>query len=427
MSSKRVPAHVQILVAIALGVLCGAMTGTTAEIAGVAAVDVYAFFGELFLRALRMIVVPLVVASIATGVAGIGSIQGFGRLGLKTLAYYVVTTLIAVLLGMFLVTLIRPGAGGGLRAEELSDAAAAQLSTIGDRGFGDIVGVIQRFIPENVFEAAARDDMLGLIFFSILFGCCLSRLAPDRQAPVLSVLRGLYEVMLLITELVMLVAPIGVFALVAKVAATTGVDAIRNVALFFVTVLLGLVIQTFVILPLLMRLLAGINPVRHFRAMSPVLLTAFSTASSSATLPVTMECVEKRAGVSNRIASFVVPLGATVNMNGTALYECVAVLFIAQAYGIHLGFAAQFTVVVLALLTSIGVAGVPAASLVAIVIIMNAVGVPQEGLGLILAVDRILDMCRTSVNVFGDTCGAVIIARSEGETGVLESAETLKC
>jgi Na+/H+-dicarboxylate symporter len=154
--------------------------------------------------------------------------------------------------------------------------------------------------------------------------------------------------------------------------------------------------------------------------MSPVLLTAFSTASSSATLPVTMECVEKRAGVSNRIASFVVPLGATVNMNGTALYECVAVLFIAQAYGIQLGFGAQFTIVVLALLTSIGVAGVPTASLVAIVIIMKAVGVPAEGLGLILAVDRILDMCRTSVNVFGDTCGAVIIARSEGEKGVLE-------
>jgi Na+/H+-dicarboxylate symporter len=210
---------------------------------------------------------------------------------------------------------------------------------------------------------------------------------------------------------------------VAKVVATTGLESFRQVGLFFVTVLLGLGLHLFVVLPLLMRLLTGLNPFRHFQAMTPALLTAFSTASSSATLPLTMECVEKRAGVSNRTASFVLPLGATVNMDGTALYECVAVLFIAQMYGIELGFVSQITVVLLSLLTSIGVAGIPAASLVAIVIIMNAVGVPMEGLGLILAVDRVLDMCRTSVNIFSDSCGAVVIAHSEGEVNLLAGSK----
>jgi Na+/H+-dicarboxylate symporter len=216
-------------------------------------------------------------------------------------------------------------------------------------------------------------------------------------------------------------APIGVLALVAKVFATTGLDAIKPVFVFAVTVLLGLLLHTFITLPALLILLGRVKPTRHFKATAPAMITAFSTASSMATLPVTMDCVERRAGVSNRTASFVLPLGATINMDGTALYECVAVIFIAQAYGIEMGFATQFTVVLLALLTSIGVAGIPAASLVAIVIILNATGVPAEGIGMILAVDRILDMCRTTVNIFSDTCGAVIIAKSEGETGVLAS------
>jgi Na+/H+-dicarboxylate symporter len=238
---------------------------------------------------------------------------------------------------------------------------------------------------------------------------------------VVSFWRGVYEVMLMITDLVMRFAPIGVFALVAKVVATTGVDAFAQVALFAVTVLVALAVHLTVTLPLLLWMVGGVNPLRHFRAMAPALLTAFSTASSSATLPLTMECVEKRAGVSNRTTSFVLPLGATINMDGTALYECVAAVFIAQAYGIQLSFTAQSTIVILALLTSIGVAGIPAASLVAIVIILNAVGLPAEGIGLILAVDRVLDMCRTGVNIFSDSCGAVIIGRSEGETAILQA------
>jgi Na+/H+-dicarboxylate symporter len=272
-----------------------------------------------------------------------------------------------------------------------------------------------------VVKSAAEGDMLGLIFFSLLFGFFATRLPRDKQEPLVAVFRAIYDVMLMITDLVMRCAPLGVFALVAKVVATTGLDAFRQLALFFLTVLLGLGIHMFGVLPLVVRLLARLNPYRHFRAMTPALLTAFSTASSSATLPLTMECVEKRAGVSSRVSSFVLPLGATVNMDGTALYECVAAMFIAQVYGVELGFAAQFTIVLLALLTSIGVAGIPAASLVAIVIILHAVGLPAEGIGMILAVDRVLDMCRTSVNIFSDACGAVIIGRSEGESGILRA------
>jgi proton glutamate symport protein len=420
-SMKRWPLHIQILIAIGLAVLCGVLSGPTTGIGTMKWIDAYQFVGDLFLNALRMLVVPLVVSSVVIGVAGIGSIQGFGRLGIKTIAYYITTTFAAVLVGLILVNVIRPGVADNAAPPDagVSATAQTQLAKVEGRGLRDIADIFQRLVPQNVIRSAVEGDMLGLIFFSLLFGYFLSRLPDERQRPLLGVFQGLNDVMLLITELVMRFAPIGVFALVAKVVATTGLDAFRQVAIFFVTVVLGLAIHLFVVLPLMMRFLGRVNPMRHFRAMTPALLTAFSTASSSATLPMTMECVEKRAGVSKRTTSFVLPLGATVNMDGTALYECVAVLFIAQVYGIDLSFAAQVSVVVLALLTSIGVAGIPAASLVAIVIVMNAVGVPAEGLGLIFAVDRILDMCRTAVNVFSDSCGAVIIGRSEGERNIL--------
>ena len=419
---KRIPAHFQILLALALAVVAGLCTGTTARLGPVTAVELFGFVGELFLNALKMLVVPLVVSSVVTGIAGVGSVQGFGRLGLKTLAYYFMTTLLAVVLGLCLVNLIRPGDTNGERDEASSsmrESAAAQLAKTEGRGLADVANLLQRMIPQNVFKSAADGDMLGLIVFSLLFGFFLARLPAARQSPLLDAFRGFHDVMMLLTGLVMRFAPLGVFALVAKVVATTGLDAFRQLGWFFVTVLAGLVLHLLVVLPVLVRVLGRVSPRKHFRAMTPALLTAFSTASSSATLPLTLQCVEQRAGVSNRTASFVLPLGATVNMDGTALYECVAALFIAQWYGIELGLAAQLTVVLLALLTSVGVAGIPAASLVAIVIILQAVGLPAEGIGLILAVDRVLDMCRTAVNVFSDSCGAVIIGRSEGEQNIL--------
>jgi Na+/H+-dicarboxylate symporter len=218
-------------------------------------------------------------------------------------------------------------------------------------------------------------------------------------------------------------APIGIFGLVARVVADTGasrfLDLMEVLGLFFLSVILALAIHLLIVMPLILRFVAGVNPLRHYRAMAPALLTAFSTASSSATLPMTLECVEKNAGVSNRTSSFVLPLGSTVNMDGTALYECVAAMFIAQAYGLDLTFTQQFVIVLLALLTSIGVAGVPAASLVAITIILGYIGLPVEGIALIYVVDRLLDMCRTAVNVFSDSCGAVVIGRLEGEEAIL--------
>jgi len=286
-----------------------------------------------------------------------------------------------------------------------------------------VAGVFLSMVPANIVAAAANGQMLGLIFFSILFGFFMTRITEAYAESQYNFWQGVYETMMKITDWVMKFAPIGIFALVAKVIAGIDgddlTDMFQSLGLFFVSVVLALAAHAFIIMPLLLKIVGRVKPTRHYRAMSPALLTAFSTASSAATLPLTIECVEKNAGVSNRTSSFVLPLGATVNMDGTALYECVAVMFIAQAYGLELGFVTQFTIVIVALLTSIGVAAVPAASLVAITIILSTIGLPVEALGLILAVDRILDMFRTSVNVFSDSCGAVIIGRLEGEEGIL--------
>ena len=274
-------------------------------------------------------------------------------------------------------------------------------------------------IPINIVGAAADGEMLGLIFFSILFGYFLNFIPGDFAQTMQRFATGVFETMMRITMWVMRFTPIGVFGLVAAEVTQTGFNAFVPLLAFFFTALFSLLGHALITLPLLLWLIGGVNPWRHYRAMSPAMLTAFSTASSSATLPLTMECVEKNAGVSNRTTSFVLPLGATVNMDGTALYECVAAMFLAQAYGLQLGLVEQFTVVFVALTTSIGVAGIPAASLVAITIILSTIGLPVEAVGLILVTDRILDMIRTSINVFSDSCGAVIIARTEGETDIL--------
>lgn len=422
MNPLRLKLHWQILIALLLAIAAGSLSTPESRLFGVPVFATYTFLGTLFLNALMMLIVPLVVSSIITGMAGASQSAAFGRLGLKTLAYYLFTSLLAVLVGLLLVDLIRPGIVDGAPARELiglsADTGTVLQKTEG-KGAADIVNVFLRMVPTNIVHAAANGQLLGLIFFSLLFGFFMTRIH-DRYVDTMQIFwQGVFEVMMRITDWVMKFAPIGVFALVAKVIASTGFGAFQPLLAFMATVLLALAVHTFVTLPIVLRLVGGVDPRLHFRAMAPALLTAFSTASSSATLPVTMECTEKNAGVSNRTTSFVLPLGATVNMDGTALYECVAAMFIAQAYGLELTFATQFTIVLIALLTSIGVAGIPAASLVAIVVILGAIGLPAEGIGLILAVDRILDMCRTSVNVFSDSCGAVVIGRTEGETGIL--------
>lgn len=420
----RLAIHWQVLIALVLAVLAGWLSGTEGAIFGLRLYTVYDFVGTLFLNALKMLIIPLIVSSVIVGVGGVGG-GDLGKLGLKTVLYYLATTAIAVTLGLFMVNAVEPGIMNGTPASEVLGLSAESqdlVARVGDKDAGDLAGVLLRMFPPNLIEAAADNgQLLGVIVFSILFGIFLARL----NSPAVDTLRlfwqGVLDVMMAITDLIMRFAPLGVFALVAKVVASSGLEVFGSLAVFFLTVLAALVIHLFVVLPLMLRFVAGVNPLRHFKAMLPALLTAFSTSSSSATLPITMDCVEKNAGVSNRVTSFVLPLGATVNMDGTALYECVAVMFIAQAYGVDLSVAQQLLVVILALLTSVGVAGIPSASLVAIVVILGAFGLPAEAIGLIYAVDRVLDMARTSVNVFSDSVGAVVIGRSEGETDILRA------
>ena len=422
MGFLRLKLHWQILIAMALAVAAGLIVGPDGSLLGVSVYAAFDFVGQLFLNALKMLIVPLIVSSIIVGVAGVGDSENLGRLGGKTIGYYAMTSFFAIIVGLLVVNIIQPGVVEGTAEEVfgLNADASALEEQFADKGAGDIVGVFLRMIPTNVVAAASAGQMLGLIFFSILYGFFMTRIPNQFAEAQYDFWNGMFQIMMKITDLIMKFAPLGVFALVAKTVSSTGLEAFVPLAKFFFTVVLALGIHFAVTLPLLLRVLGRVSPLRHYRAVSPALLTAFSTASSSATLPITMDCVEKNAGVSNKTTSFVLPLGATVNMDGTALYECVAVMFIAQAYGIEMGLATQFTVVLLALLTSIGVAGIPAASLVAIAIILAAVGLPLEGIGLILAVDRILDMMRTAVNVTSDSAGAVIIAKSEGEEGILE-------
>jgi Na+/H+-dicarboxylate symporter len=414
--------HWQILIALLLAVLVGWAVSPDTSLFGISLLSIFDFVGKLFLNALKMIIVPLIVSSIIVGVSGLGSSDAFGRLGTKTLLYYVVTSTLAILIGITVVNIIQPGIVDGVPAKEILGFSADTsdvITKVEGKSASDVVGIFLRMIPTNIIRAAAEGQMLGLIFFSLLFGFFMTRIKQQTSQLLQSFWQGVFDVMMLITDLVMKFAPIGVFALVAKVVTISGIEAFKPLLTFFFTVLIALLIHIAVVMPLLLRFIGGVSPIKHYQAMAPALLTAFSTASSSATLPVTMDCVEDRAGVSNRVTSFVLPLGSTVNMDGTALYECVAAIFIAQAYGLDLTIATQFSIVVLALMTSIGVAGIPSASLVAIAIILAAIGLPAEGIGLILAVDRVLDMCRTSVNVFSDSCGAVIIGRTEGERDIL--------
>ena len=414
--------HWQILIALLLAVFIGWLVSPETSIFGVSLVSIFDFIGKLFLNALKMIIVPLIVSSIIMGVSNLGSGDAFGRLGGKTLGYYVVTSFFAIMIGITVVNIVQPGIVDGTPAKEmlgLSEDTSEVMMKVEGKSAGDVVGIFLRMIPTNIVKAASEGQMLGLIFFSLLFGFFMTRIKLETQKVLQTFWQGVFDVMMFITDLVMKFAPIGVFALVAKVVVISGFDAFRPLLTFFFTVIIALLIHIVIVMPLLLKFIGGVSPIKHYQAMAPALLTAFSTASSSATLPVTMDCVEDRAGVSNRVTSFVLPLGATVNMDGTALYECVAAIFIAQAYGLDLTFGTQVSIVVLALMTSIGVAGIPSASLVAIAIILAAIGLPAEGIGLILAVDRVLDMCRTAVNVFSDSCGAVIIGRTEGEKGIL--------
>jgi proton glutamate symport protein len=418
---------VPILVAMVAGALAGWLLGPDGSIGPVKLLPVFDLLGTLFINLLKMLIVPLILASVITGVAALGTGPDLGRLGGKTLGFYLLTTLIAVLIALMLVNLVEPGIQDGKPVRDmLALSADAEKVTEGVKSRADtgVLDTLRGVVPPNLVEAAANTKLLALVFFAVVFGFFLARIEQPFQGTVLGFWQGIFLIMMRMTGWVMTLAPIGVFALIAKVVAVSGFDGAGPLLLFAVCVVAGLALYAFVALPVLLVLVARVNPWRLYPAMAPALLTAFSTASSSATLPMSLQCLEKRAKVSERIAGFVMPLGASVNHAGSALYECAAAMFIAQAYGLHLSFATQFTVVVLALVTSMGIAGIPAASLVGIAIILAAVGLPAEAIGVLLVFDRILDMARTAVNVLADAACTVIVARLEGETDVL--AEPVK-
>lgn len=402
--------HWQILIGMILGVGLGLVSR---EFGFAHIVAHKLFIGDIFLRALKMVIVPLIVSSIITGVAQVGNSQNLGRLGAKTFVYYISTSLIAILTGLVMVNLIQPGVGAKLPFEAVPGEVRGDAAQLAETLLG--------IVPTNPVQAMVQGDMLAIIFFSLLVGFFITRVSGQYQSALSVFFQGFFEVMMRLTHFIILFAPLGVFGLTAATVSKTGASAFAPLASYMATVLASLLLHGLITLPLIVLLVGRVKPLAHIRAMLPALLTAFSTASSSATLPLTMECVEKRAGVSNKITSFVLPLGATINMDGTALYECVAAVFIAQVYGIDLSFGQQFVVVITALLVSIGAAGIPMAGLVMMTIVLNAVGLPDEGIGYIIAVDRILDMARTTVNVWSDMCGAVVVARTEGERLLVES------
>jgi proton glutamate symport protein len=413
-----------ILVAMAAGALVGYLLGPTGQVAGLDLLPLFDFLGTIFINMLKMVVVPLISASIITGVAALGSGRDLGRLGIKTLTFYVVTTLLAVLTALVIVNFVQPGIVNGVPAKGLLALEAGSDSiaeTVKQHTSTGVLETLLSIVPSNIIDAAANNKLLGVMFFSILFGFFLARIEMPYRQTVSDFWQGLFRVMMRITQFVMSLAPIGVFGLTARVIAKSGVHAAGPILAFGACVAVGIVFYAVVVIPLLMRIMGVSRPYRLFTAMSPALVTAFSTASSAATLPLSLECLEKRAGVSERIASFVMPLGTSINHVGSALYECAGAMFLCQAYGLHLTFGAQFTVLTLALITSMGIAGIPAASLVAIAVILAAVGLPPEGVGVLLVLDRILDMARSSLTVFADAACSVIVAHLEGEKDVLNN------
>lgn len=405
----EMPLHIKILLGMIFGAAAGIFFGS--EIGEIKPL------GTAFIRAIQMIVVPLVLASLITGTASLGDISKMKRIGSKTLAYYLISTAVAITIGLVLANLLQPGSGMDAEVkarllESYSQEASSKL-TVAQNPIS-VVDTFLNMIPKNPFEALSGASMLQIIFFSIITGIALTLIPKEKAQPVIAFFDGVNDAMIKIVLLVIETAPYGVLALIAEAVGSFGVDILVSLLKYTVVTALGLLILL-LLYPLVVRSLTGMSPLKFARGIRLAQLTAFSTSSSGATLPVTMEVCEERVGVSKEIASFVLPLGATVNMDGTALYQGVAAVFIAQVYGIPLDLGAQLTIVLTATLASIGTAAAPGVGILMLVIVLQQAGIPLEGIALILAVDRILDMIRTTVNVTSDATASTIIAASEGQ------------
>ena len=418
--------HWRILVALALGLVYG-VVAATAGWRDVTA-DWIAPFGTIFLRLLLLIAVPLVLASLIMGIASLSDLKKLSRIGGKTIGIYVGTTLIALIIGLTVVNLLQPGervsASVRARLQETYQNGVNQRELLAERASerGPLQPLVD-MVPENIFGAATSNrNMLNVVFIAFLFGTALLLIPKEKAEPLLALFAGVDAVIVKIVELVIVLAPLGVFALIAdtvtSVAGDSPSDAVQllgALASYCLAVLLGLAVQMFVTYSLLLRLFTPVKLKAFFPGIVQAQLVAFSTSSSAATLPVTMKSVKNNLGVSEEVASFVLPLGATINMDGTALYQAVAAVFIAQTLGIGLDLGAQMTIIMMALLASIGTAAIPSAGIVMLIVILEAVGVPVGGIALILGVDRILDMCRTVTNITGDASVATIVAASENQ------------
>ena len=415
----------QLYTKILIGLVAGVAAGMIANLAGLIWLqDLLQWIepiGTVFIRLIMMIVIPLVVASLILGTASLGDIGKLGRLGGKTVALYLVTTAIAVSIGLLLSNVVQPGSRidpttRDAIAVSLADDAAGRMTLAEEAP--SVGETLLNMIPTNPFSAAANGELLPLIIFSIIFGAALSLVAAERRDMVLTFFNGVNDAVMIMIDWIMKLAPYAVFALVGSVVSTFGMDLLRSLLIYSLVVAGGLLLHVAFTYMSLVRFVVGMSPLVFLRRIIEAPLVGFSTSSSSATLPVTMETAQEKLGVSRETSSFVLPLGATIHMDGTALYQAVAVMFIAQIYGVPMGVGEQLTIVLTATLASIGAAGVPSAGIITLILVLQSVGLGahvQTGIALILGVDRILDMLRTAVNVTGDLTVAAVVARSEGE------------
>lgn len=403
----KIALPLQIIIAMVLGVLFGVFCHDY--------IQYVSWAGEIFLRFLKMIVIPIVFSSMVVGVASLGNQGGLGRIAGKTFAFYVSTTVIATFIGLILVNILEPGVGSTLvsQTEGATQIASAEKVSLGQQ--------IINIVPSNIFETLSQGNLLSIIFFAILFGYFVTQVGEKARTTIVDLFQSVFDVIMKITLSVIKLAPYGVFAIVAKMIAQQAgdidklIEIAQSLGMFLLIVWVGCMIQFFVVLPSTVYFIGKENPWRHMKKMSTAILTAFSTCSSGAALPISLKDSQEKCGISNKIASFTLPLGATVNMNGTALYEGVAVIFIAQVYGIDLSIIEQLIILVTVLFSAIGTASIPMAGLVMLSVAISVAGLPMEGIGLVLAVEQLCDMPRTATNSYGDMCGAVVIAKSEGE------------
>ena len=409
-TKKKLGLTTVILLALLLGAITGIVlhytVASTTFVSTYITEGLFYVIGQGFIRLMQMLVVPLVFCSISTGAAAIGDTKTLGKVGIKTLIFYLFTTMIAVALAISVAFIIKPGLGLDMSKITVSETTATSSST-------SVVDTILNIIPTNPVEALSEGNMLAIIFFALLVGLILAKLGEKVQT-VTNFLIQFNDIMMEMTMIVMKVAPLGVFALIARTFTSLGIDAMIPMLKYIAAVIIALMLHCFGVYQILLKVLGRLSPIKFIKKFFPVQMFAFSTATSNATIPLNIDTLEEKMGVDRHLSSFTIPLGATINMDGTSIMQGVAVVFVAQAFGINLSVVDYLTVIVTATLASVGTAGIPSVGLVTLAMVFNSVGLPVEGIGLIMGIDRILDMIRTAVNVTGDAVCTTIIARQNG-------------